>query len=170
MKKCLLLGLSVFVVIFIIKIAGIRFNYTNSMPIGFYIKIKTSTIRDGDIVAACLPDDIALIGMRNHYLARGSCKNGSVPVLKKLIAVPGDSVSLNNQFITVNGISYLAPRQPKDNHGHRVEKIFKNKRYSHTSMYWLYGANDPFDSWDSRYYGGVTRQHIIGVYKSLLTF
>lgn len=107
MKKCLLLGLSIFLLIFIIKIAGIRFNYTNSMPIGFYIKMKATTIRDGDIVAVCLPDIIANMGLKKHYLTRGSCNNGSVPVLKKVIAIPGDSVSINNQFITVNNFSLI---------------------------------------------------------------
>ncbi len=168
MKKCLLLGLSVFLLIFIIKVTGIRFNYTNSMPIGFYIKLKTIAVHNGDTVAACLPNKIGKIGLENHYLARGSCSNGSVPVLKKVIAIPGDSVSINNQFITVNNLFYPAPRQTKDNHGHHVEKVIRNGRYFSTNSYWLYGANDPIDSWDSRYYGGVTRQHIIGVYKSFL--
>ena len=105
--------------------------------------------------------------LKNHYLIKGSCSNGSIPVLKKVIAKPQDCVSLNNQFITVNNIAYRAPQQRKDSQGHIVKKMIHNGRYLLVDRYWLYGANDPIHSWDSRYYGGVTRHHIIGVYKPL---
>lgn len=168
MKKILLFSFCIFSLVFILKITGIRFNYTESMPIGFYKQTHETTIHDGDLVAVCLPNKIAEIGLKNHYLAHGSCNNRSTPVLKKVIAIPGDAVLLNNQFMTVDDISYPATRQYKDSHDLPVKKFIHNGSYKHIQIYWLYGANDPAHSWDSRYYGGVTRQHIIGVYKPLL--
>lgn len=170
MKKILLFSFFVFSLVLILKITGIRFNYTESMHIGFYKKTHGTTISNGDLVAVCLPNKIAEVGLNNHYLARGSCNNKSTPVLKKVIAAPGDSVSLNNQFITVDDLSYRAPRQLKDSRNLPVKKFIRNGNYQHIKTYWLYGENDPIHSWDSRYYGGITRQHIIGVYKPLLIF
>lgn len=170
MKKYLAFIFLFFFFIIVIKFIGVKFNYTDSMPVGFYKKTQTTIIHRGDLVAVCLPQQIAKIGLKNHYLAHGSCTNGSIPVLKKIIAIPDDSVSLSNQFITVDDLSYPAPRQHKDFHNHLVKKIIRNGSYQHIQTYWLYGANDPVHSWDSRYYGGVTRQHIIGVYKPLLIF
>ncbi len=147
----------------------IRFNYTESMPVGFYQKIHVAKIKDGDLAAVCLPNIIAIAGLKNHYLAKGSCQNGSTPVLKKIIAMPGDTVLLTNQFIKVNKIFYDAPTQTKDPQNHVVKKFISNSEYKHIHSYWLYGSNDPKYSWDSRYYGGINKSHIIGIYKPFFT-
>lgn len=169
MKKILLMLFFIPFLFLALKITGVRLNYTNSMPIGFYKKTHAANIKDGDLVAVCLPNHIADIGLKNHYIAHGTCSNGSTPILKKVIAIAGDSVSVNNYFMTVNGLSYPAPRLRTDRRHQAVQKIIQNGYYPHTQFYWLYGANDPSHSWDSRYYGGVSRDHIIGTYKPLLT-
>lgn len=169
MKQFCIFLLIPFLLINVFKIFNIHLNYTESMPIGFYQKIHVAKIKDGDLTAVCLPDAIAIVGLKNHYLARGSCTNGSTPVLKKIIAVPGDNVLLTNQFIRVNKIIYYAPSQKKDPEKHWVKKFINNGEYKHIHSYWLYGSNDPTYSWDSRYYGGVKRANIIGTYKPLFT-
>ncbi len=58
---------------------------------------------------------------------------------------------------------------PADHNKKPLQKFIRNGLYQHTDGYWIYGANDPIRSWDSRYYGAVDREAIIGVYKSLLT-
>src|SRR3990167_77315 len=150
MKKFFLIPLFLFLLIAIFETVGIRFNYTESMPVGFYQKIHTAKIKDGDLAAVCLPNAIAIVGLKNYYLARGSCQNGSTPVLKKIVAVPGDHVVLSNQFIVVNKIFYYAPTQTKDPQNHAVKKFISDGDYKHIHTYWLYGANDPQYSWDSR--------------------
>lgn len=155
--------------VLLFKVFGLRFNYTESMPIGFYKSVKAAVVHRGDLVAVCLPKDIADEGLRRHYLKRGSCSSGVIPVLKKVVGVPGDTVWLSKKFITVNGLMYPAPQQVKD-HLHKPMRHFvRNGSYAHTTNYWLYGANDPSRSWDSRYYGGIARSNIIGVFKPLLT-
>lgn len=138
------------------------------MPIGFYKKIQSTIIVRNDLVAVCLPDYIAKTGLKQHYVSHGTCQNGSTPVLKKVIEIPGDSVFLSNLYILVNHVSYYAPFQSKDRHNYPVKKWIKNGSYKNINSYWVYGENDPVYSWDSRYYGGVARHNIIGVYKPLL--
>lgn len=162
-----LLVLTLLVLLF--KLFGLRFNYTESMPIGFFKSVKAAVVHRGDLVAVCLPKDIADEGLRRHYLKRGSCPSGVVPVLKKVVAVPGNTVRLSKKFITVNELMYQAPQQVKDHLQKPMRHFIKNGSYVDTKQYWLYGANDPERSWDSRYYGGVARSNIIGVYKALIT-
>lgn len=139
------------------------------MPIGFYKKIQTTAIAHNDLVAVCLPNKISTEGLEKQYVARGTCHDGSTPVLKKVIAIPGDSVFLSNHYIAVNHVSYYAPLQSKDRHNCLVKKWIKNGGNKNINSYWVYGENDPVYSWDSRYYGGVARHNIIGIYKPLLT-
>lgn len=140
------------------------------MPIGFYRRIMITKIKRGDLVAVCLPKRIAVVALERGYLRAGNCPSKVIPVLKQVIAVPGDTVILTNSNITVNGVKYTAPFMPLDHNKKALQKFISNGLYQHTDGYWIYGANDPINSWDSRYYGAVTRKAISGVYKPLWKF
>ena len=139
------------------------------MPIGFYEAVKEKIIHRGDLVSVCLPINIAQEGLSRHYLKHGSCPSDVIPVLKKVVAVPGDTVDLTNRFMTVNNLMYPAAYQAKDHLNKPVKIFIQDGIYKHIQTYWLYGANDSTHSWDSRYYGGVSKSNIIGVFKPLLT-
>ena len=90
---------------------------------------------------------------REREPTRGDWVSVRVPqriLLKQVIGLPGDAVSTSNAHIIVNEISYLAP--------HLIEPHLKSRQ-----GYWLYGMNDPIHSWDSRYFGAVSREAIQGV-------
>ena len=140
------------------------------MPLGFYQRIDTSKIKQGDLVSVCLPKQIAAIALQRGYLRSGSCPSQVIPVLKQVIAIPGDTVTLTDSNIIVNGFKYLAPFMPMDHNKQPLQKFIPNGIYRSSGGYWIYGANDAVNSWDSRYYGAVNRAAIIGVYKPLLTF
>lgn len=149
---------------------SIRFNETSSMPIGFYRKSENiSKINTKDIVAVCLPLFVEKEGLIRGYLKKGNCPGGSIPVLKKVIAVPKDFVVLTDQEVIVDGIHYFYPRRNKDSDGRVIKQLIKDGNYC-SDGYWLYGSNDVIHSWDSRYYGPVARENIIGVYRPILTF
>lgn len=130
MKKFYFSLFLLFTFVLTAKIFGIKFNYTYSMPIGFYKSVKAKTIHCGDLVAVCLPKRIAVEGLKRHYLKSGSCPSGVVPVLKKVIAVPGDRVNLSKQFVTVNYVMYRAPSQLKDHLNKTVKHFVKNGSYA----------------------------------------
>ncbi len=84
-----------------------------------------------------------------------------MPVLKQLIALPGDIVEVTSTDIIVNGQMYPAKIHTRDHQGRILKRqIFKK---SVVDNYWLYGTASE-NSWDSRYYGGVDRNNIIGIY------
>ena len=139
------------------------------MPIGIYKIQDGNNIVAGDFVSVCLPDQFAEIGIERGYITHGNCKNGSSPLIKEVIAVPGDRVAVQNNQIIVNGITFLAPRFTDDRKGNLISKI-KDGDYGITNLYWVYGEHDKTYSWDSRYFGGIPKTDIIGKAKPILLF
>jgi len=163
------LGIPLLLVLYLDHL-GLAINLSSSMPLGFYLRQSNDGIKSGDIVAACLSSSIAHYGRRRGYLHIGHCPGFASPVIKQVIAIPGDRVQVTSANIIVNEAVYDAPLQYRDHDGF-VVKRFIDKRKTHVSnTYWLYGHHAPIHSWDSRYWGGVERSQILGVYRPLLTF
>ena len=138
-------------------------NVTSSMPIGFYIR-DAGGVGKGDIVLVCLKDPYRSIGIQKGYIAKGKRCSGANPVIKKVIAVPGDGVVLGMESIEVNKKSYPFKTLMKDSKG-RALGIYPRGKYS--QGYWLIGDNSS-KSWDSRYFGPVEESQILTKLKPLL--
>lgn len=139
------------------------------MPVGLYKVSAPLNLQRGDNVVVCLPKEIGLEGLKHGYLTPGQCPGGYSYIIKELIALPGDQVTLTRQAILVNNQPYFAPVQPFDQARFPIAAIARGN-YQNTTDYWLYGANNPLDSWDSRYWGGVSRVNIIKIAHPVWTF
>ena len=163
---------AVLVVITLLALMGVfhmRFNFTPSMPIGFYYQVShPGILKRGQTVEVCLPRIIGEQGLSRGYLNKGFCEGGFEPVIKELIALPGDEVQITQEGILVNQVFHYAPFIKFDMHGNAMSS-YPVKIIKSTNQYWLYGANDPEYSWDSRFYGGVGLKDIYGVLKKILT-
>ena len=148
---------------------GYYFNWSSSMPIGLYKVSAPTDLKHGGVVVVCLPEAVGSVGLKRGYLNPGRCPGGYSPIIKELIATPGDSVTLTLQAIVVNGQNYIAPLQTQDTEGRPLESIPRGLN-SQTPDYWLYGKGNPSDSWDSRYWGGVDRSSIIKKAAPVLTY
>lgn len=148
---------------------NIRFNSSSSMPYGLYKKAN-GDINRGSIIAACLPSNIAIEGVKRGYLGKGICPDGSSPIIKKLIGLPGDQIIINQKEIIVNGQHYLAPQQRYDSNKLLIRSWVKINTPINSNGYWLYGENNPTRSWDSRYYGSIKIDNLVGKYKPLVIF
>lgn len=71
--------------------AGLRFNPTPSLPKGIY-RIVPGAPEKNDFVSFCLDGEFAELALERGYLEPGSCPSGLRPLLKRLAALPGDSV------------------------------------------------------------------------------
>lgn len=71
--------------------AGLRFNPTPSLPKGIY-RIVPGAPEKNDFVSFCLEGEFAELALERGYLEPGSCPSGLRPLLKRLAALPGDSV------------------------------------------------------------------------------
>jgi conjugative transfer signal peptidase TraF len=152
----------------LLKQFGVAINLTSSMPLGVYLRINKSNLQQGDIVAICLPKAIAQEGLHKHYLSRGHCATGTMPVIKQVIAIPGDNVSLSAAGMTVEGKFFKAPIQQYDHHSHTIRQFVLPGYYPKTTGVWLYGNNNVENSWDSRYFGGIEWEGSLNFFKLLL--
>ena len=83
--------------------AGVRFNYTDSLPRGLYLAsdFDPSTARRGELVEAC-PSREAAEAVAG-YLPNGPCPGGVIPLGKRIAAVPGDRVAVDSAGVAVGG-------------------------------------------------------------------
>ena len=71
--------------------AGMRFNPTPSLPKGIY-RLAPGAPEKNDLVSFCLEGEFAELALERGYLEPGSCPSGLRPLLKRLAALPGESV------------------------------------------------------------------------------
>ena len=167
-KKILVIPGILFFTFFATQYFGVMINTSSSMPLGFYIK-SNAKINRGDIVAFCLQPRYARTGLQHHYLKYGfECDGGVRPLIKQVIAMPGDNVQLADEYIAINNKLYFYKTFHQDSHGRHLTS-FPRGTYFSKNEYWLIGANDPH-SWDSRYWGPVPRQQIISRLTPLLNW
>ncbi len=166
-KAFWILILVVFCILGIIFISPVRFNITGSMPIGMYERLHESSLKRSDIVSVCLPDSIAFEGKNRGFLASGECAQNTKPLLKEVIALPGDTVTVMDSGLCVNQKFYPAPQLLLDHNHVLIHRWTQNKTYHDIKSVWLYGSNDPMHSWDSRYFGGIELKNIEGFYRAL---
>src|ERR1700761_379923 len=70
-------------------------NISPSIPLGIYaLKPINMPIKQNDLVAICLNKQIQDFGLSRGYLHAGTRCNGSTPLLKSILAIPGDNVTL----------------------------------------------------------------------------
>lgn len=139
-----LLALSV-VAIFAVtaKSSGIVLNVTGSMP-GTVYKVGHGEI--GSLTSFCSPIPHPSIG-------HGSCPDGSMPLIKRVMGVAGDRVTVTNHGVEINGQPVPNSRPlDLDTKGRtlpHVRGIFTLKQGE------IWTAGEHPNSFDSRYFGPV---------------
>jgi len=148
---------------------GLIFVATDSScPIGIYHVVHQPPAR-GELVEACLPDAIASYGMARGYLASGECPNGAEPVIKVIGALAGDRVDLSPEEIRVNGTALpQSSTRLGDSRGRAVRTLPRGSYETTANEVWLFGLHDA-RSWDSRYFGPVPGNAVLGAVEPVFT-
>jgi conjugative transfer signal peptidase TraF len=136
--------------------SGLRFNDTNSVPIGLY---STASADRYKYVAVCLPQQTVETAIRGGIeIAAGDCPDGHRPILKRLYSASAEHpIEFSPHGFRVDGrlLSRTAPK----------EKSSKGVPLNHfafglyTQGLWVisdYNAN----SFDSRYFGPIRQEEI----------
>lgn len=157
---------------YVITFIPIRLNTTSSVKKGLYTIEKPTAIISGDYIAFCLSDKLANIAQSNGYIAKGECPNNSQPLLKKVIATPGDIVTINNEHVeishTTSKNSYFLTTFKNDLKGNQIPKTTHNGTKK-INGFWVIGDNN-MRSWDSRYFGEISKESILYKAHALLVF
>jgi len=166
----LLPGFLLTCVAFVSGIAGYRINLTPSMPLGVWKESRA--IDRGSYIAACLAPDsgAAQLAVERGYLPAGQCPGGLAPLLKQIVAIPGDTVTLTDVQVWINDVLLSGSRALSEDSAGRPLVPFPRGTYRvPPGEYWLFATNLP-QSFDSRYFGPVPESSILTSLVPVITF
>ena len=159
---CVFVGVIVLMV-YAIAAIDLHFNFTPSMPLGIYrlTPLSNSGVQRGMYVALCAPPVAAELGRRRGYVAAGRCPTATEPLLKIVVGVAGDSVTVSANGVAVNGCLLPHSRAlSRDAAGRRLLPWPEGHFQLQRGELWLYASNDR--SWDSRYWGPTPVKEVLG--------
>jgi conjugative transfer signal peptidase TraF len=136
-------------------------NASESAPIGLYYVQSAGVLFVTMLVLAMPPEPLASSLAQGGYLPRG------VPLLKRIAALPGQSVCRHELTISVDGVNIGAARE-RDRRG-RALPVWRGCRTIADDEVFLM-TWDERASLDSRYFGPIPKSAIIGRAELLWTF
>lgn len=128
-------------------------NASASVPVGLYEIGSATPLEVTDLVAVNAPEPLAAFLADRGYLPRG------VPLLKRVAALPGQTVCRSGATITVDGIA-LGKALDRDRLG-RTLPIWKGCHQIGASELFLMNIGVR-DSLDGRYFGPLAVSTVIG--------
>jgi conjugative transfer signal peptidase TraF len=121
------------------------------------------------MVAICLPAGIAQLGRARRYLIRGSCSDGTAPVGKSIFAVPGDTVTVSDAGLALDGRRECRTRPlARDSEGRTIPRLPNGSYAVAAGEIWLISTYTT-QSWDSRYFGPVPAAGVATLLRPLWT-
>ena len=165
----LILSIGLFVLSIAAKSSGIYINTTPSLPLGFY-KIIDEPIQKGAHVAFCPPQTEAFDhALARGYIGRGNCPGGYSLLLKRVVAMAGDTVLIDQAGIFVNGEHLPNSAQLiADAEGYSLPQL-RLQAVLEDSEYLLLSDLNP-QSFDARYFGLIARDQIKQVVRPIFTW
>ncbi len=128
-------------------------NASASVPIGLYAVHPARTLSVTELVVVRPPRDLAQFLADRRYLPTG------VPMLKRVLALPGQTVCRTARTITVDGIA-MGEALERDSHGRPLPDWQGCQRISDGQVFLMNWQSE--DSFDSRYFGPLSRTTIVG--------
>jgi conjugative transfer signal peptidase TraF len=136
-------------------------NVSESVPIGLYCVQPAGKLTVTDLVVAMPPEPLATFLAEAGYLPRG------VPLIKRVLALPWQTVCRKGLAITVDGIEMGTAR--KRDSRDRPLPAWQGCRIVTEGEVFLMNWDEPA-SFDGRYFGPITASSIIGRAEPLWTF
>jgi conjugative transfer signal peptidase TraF len=128
-------------------------NASNSVPIGLYRLQPVTKLTVTELVAVKPPDLLAAFLDLNGYLPLG------VPMLKRVLALPGQTICRYGLTIVVDGID-VGQAQERDRRG-RPLPVWQGCRVIAADNVFVMNWQSA-DSLDSRYFGPLPASAVIG--------
>jgi conjugative transfer signal peptidase TraF len=122
-------------------------NETPSEPLGRYLLYPLSWTHRGSLVTGCLPTSAVPMIKAHHidaFMDASACPSGYAPLLKRVVGLPGDVISVDDQGVRVDG-RLLPDTKPLPNWAHITTEVVPPGR--------VFGLGETPDSIDSRYFG-----------------
>ncbi len=163
--------LSVIIAVFLISIMsialslmvmGFRINTTDSIPVGLYRITNTKNLKNSFVIFC--PDDSQAFRIANDrgYIGSGLCPGGYGYLMKKVVAIKDDIISVTSKGVYVNQkiIPFSKPKI-KDGINRRLPQC-KVLNYQIKEDEVMTMTNQSEWSFDGRYYGPISLGQIKG--------
>ncbi len=151
-------------------IAGGLFNVSGSIPTGLYW-ITKRPVQTGEYVLFCPPQKAIFDeALTRGYIRSGFCPGGFGYLMKRVLGVHGDTVSITPQGVLVNNrlIKHSVPFQ-KDEQERPLPRLVLNQYRLKKSELLLMTEQSAL-SFDARYFGLIQRSQVKAVIKPVLTW
>jgi conjugative transfer signal peptidase TraF len=135
-------------------------NASESVPIGLYRVHPTGRLAVSQLVAVEPPEPLATLLADRRYLPRGN------PLLKRVLALPGQTVCRDQLVVTVDKIEIGTARE--HDRGGRPLPIWQGCHVIADGEVFLMNWRSA-DSFDGRYFGALPTSSIIGTAEPLWT-
>ena len=151
---------------------GVVFNYTHSAPFGLYREEFESeaAIHDPAPYVFFCPDRRwpSMRGEPNYRDPMRTCPDGFSPLIKPVVAWPGDLVSVSANGIRVNGrpLPNSAPIE-RDSKGQQLRPFAHGEYRVRPNELWVVSSFSP-RSFDSRYFGPIPLRSVHSWLRPLL--
>lgn len=136
-------------------------NASESAPVGLYRVQPAGKLTGTELVVAMPPEAFVAFLFGRGYLPRG------VPLIKRIVALPGQAVCRNGLHISVDGVEIGLARE-RDRLG-RALPSWQGCRVLADGEVFVMNADEPA-SLDSRYFGPIPASAIVGRATPLWTF
>lgn len=133
---------------------SIIYNPSQSAPIGFYIIDQKALPAVGDYILVHIPQSVKKMAIESRYVG------SDVPLLKKLFAISGDHICRKDGQLYINHrpVTKVKTHDPSG----RILPIWNGCRLLKEGEYFVLSLYSDY-SFDSRYFGPVMQNRIIGV-------
>jgi conjugative transfer signal peptidase TraF len=128
-------------------------NATASAPIGFYTVEPADALDAPELVAVMPPEPLAAFMAERGYVA------GGIPLLKRVVGLPGQRVCRTGSTVTVDGIE-MGEALERDSLG-RDLPVWQGCRVIASGEIFLLNW-EVRDSLDGRYFGPIPASSVIG--------
>ena len=129
------------------------YNPSESAPRGWYAVTETTVVSDGRYVLVRLPPTVQQLAAQRGYLPMG------VPLVKKVAASVGEEVCERDGMVQINGVA-VAVALPRDGAGRELVAWSGCRRLRDGELFLV--STTSCASYDSRYYGPMERDAVIG--------
>lgn len=149
-------------------IGGYRVNFTPSYAYGLWqIEPLDREARVGDRIFICPPaNGTAELALERGYLPRGLCPSGTGPLIKTIVALPGQLVEIDGQVLIDGEPLPFSNVLEADAEG-RAMPVYAGGTIGEGA---LFLHSEFVGSYDSRYFGPIPEKGVLGLAREVLTF
>ncbi len=136
---------------------GVRLNVTASLPVGLYLATSNASAA---LVEFCPAEPFATESRDRNYRPKSiACPDGAAPLVKPIVAKPGDAVLVTESGIAVNGRVFTQSAALQVDGGGRQLKPWPFGTYELAANE-LWVVSTYRGSYDSRYMGPIRRSQV----------